>query len=85
MNAYETWDELVAAEANGYIAVAIMQERGRRRTTVYAYAVGPFDTHRKARNAAASLRRKAKREDSDHPSYSLLAVNVRPLWKADHR
>lgn len=73
---YENWDALVAAESNGYVAVAIMLSS----KDVWAWTVGPFATKAEATKQAAKMRREAKKDANPQ---LLVKVRVRPLWKAD--
>lgn len=71
---YPNWDALVQAEANGYVATAIIND-GKQ---TWPWIVGPFDTEREAKNQAASLRRQANRGNFHDLTVS---VHVRPAWK----
>jgi hypothetical protein len=73
---YPSWEALVRAEANGYVAVAIVT-RGKRS---WPWVVGPWPTRRVALNKAAALRRELKRVAREHPS-TTFTVSVRPSWK----
>lgn len=77
---YPSWDDLVAAEANGWVAVMIMQLK----TKAFARVVGPFSTKREAQNCGASLRNKFKTSDRRNPDTVLLAVTIEPAWKREH-
>lgn len=75
---YSSWDDLVAAEANGYVAVAILT----RGASTWPWVLGPFPTKVEANRARARLRTRIRREAEYRPtaSYSLF---VRPAWKDD--
>lgn len=71
---YESWDALVSAEANGYVAVAIIDD-GK---DSWPWVVGPFPTEREATNQAAALRRMANKGEFNN---LIVKVRVRPAWK----
>jgi hypothetical protein len=80
---YPSWDALVDAESNGYVAVAILQENTPKKG-LFCWVVGPFPTKREATNAGVRIRAKYKRdlERAGHPLMStLIRVNIRPAWK----
>jgi hypothetical protein len=82
---YDSWDDLVAAEANGWAVVIMMRETSLKsgRARYYSRAVGPFAVKRLAQNKASSLRARWRRETRERllPSNrELLSVNVEPLW-----
>lgn len=83
---YRTLQELEAAEANGYVTVAVFQETSRKgHVRTLTSVKGMYDTKRKAQNAAAALRAKLRRNQQDNPWYyestKLLSVNVAAVWK----
>lgn len=73
---YPNWDELVAAEANGYVVVAIISSEKESWPSV----IGPFPSKREANNARVRLRNRLKSKAADHPDASF-ACFVRPAWK----
>jgi hypothetical protein len=83
---YDSWDDLVDAEANGWAVVVMMRETSLRsgRDRYYSRAVGPFADKRLALNKASSLRARWRRETHQNllpDNRELLSVNVEPLWK----
>jgi hypothetical protein len=79
---YDSWDDLVAAEANGYSVLVMMQRTSATssRTQSYARVIGPFSDKQKARIRAAAVRRAWRRSSSDNPEVVLLGVSVEPIW-----
>jgi hypothetical protein len=73
---YDSWEDLVAAEANGYVAVAIITH-GKM---TWPWVVGPFPDKAAAQRGRVRLRRKMNRERGDDPSYQF-SLFVRPVWK----
>ena len=74
---YLTWEDLIAAEANGWVVIGTSS----RRDTV-PVVVGPFDTQEDARKARTRLRRKWQREERlEHGSDVKITTHVRVLWK----
>lgn len=79
-----SWDELVAAKANGWVAVVIMTRlKLKGGTETWPWVVGPYATKREATNACNRLRAKWRRERSevgfkDHTA----TFAVRPAWKS---
>lgn len=78
---YLTWDDLVAAEANGWVVVGTSD-----RPNTVPVVVGPFDTKDDARRARVRLRRRWQREENDKNvgQYTISTV-VRPLWKENRK
>lgn len=79
---YDSWLDLVNAEANGWVATVILS-RGPRKT--WSWSVGPFDTKEEAEKQRAWMRRdsvKAAREDK---ALAVITTTVRPLWKPDRK
>jgi hypothetical protein len=78
--AYDSWDDLVAAEANGYTMTAIISN-GKK---TWPYVHGPFATQEDARKEARRMRRKFQRDQRGgryvHQTYQFF---IRPLWKPD--
>lgn len=73
---YPDWDALVEAEANGYVAVAIIND-GKQQ---WPWVVGPYPTKREATNAKNRLRTKMKKEQPRYPGHTFKTF-VRPAWK----
>jgi hypothetical protein len=74
---YPDFDALVAAEANGYVVTAIINN-GK---ISWPWTIGPFDTKKEATNARARLRTKLKREQAQTFGHVEFSLFVRPLWK----
>lgn len=70
---YDSWEDLVAAEANGYVVVGVAT--GPKYTV--PVVVGPM-THEEAMRRRPTLRSKWKREMGEGWS---LKVFIRPAWK----
>lgn len=68
---YLTWDELVEAEANGYVVVSTSTRPG----TVPAVN-GPYKTEREAKTAQRRVRNQAKKHESPHK----VRTYIRVLW-----
>lgn len=79
---YPTWDDLIAAETNGYSVVSILQRTNPKtsKTRTFARVTGPFPDQKTAQKKAASLRLRWKLWFLDHPGIKLVSVNVEPLW-----
>lgn len=73
-NTYLTWDELVAAEANGY-TVVVVSERSNTVPAVF----GPWPDPAAAHKAQSRLRRSARKHEHPHK----VKTYVRVLWKED--
>ena len=73
---YPSWDDLVAAESNGWVVVAIISNR----KTTWPWVSGPYQTKREAYNACARLRTRMKKEEADYPDHTY-SLSVRPAWK----
>lgn len=83
---YDSWEDLLEAEANGWAVVVMMRQTSRRsgRARYYSRTVGPFTDKRLAQNKASSLRarwRRETRQSLPRNNRELLSVNVEPLWK----
>jgi hypothetical protein len=74
---YESWDALVAAEANGWVVITIITGVGGS----WPWISGPFETKREATNARVRARSKWNRERRDRPDKLTASFFVRPLWK----
>lgn len=79
---YESWDDLVTAEANGYSVVVMMQRTSAKsgRTQHYSRVFGPFPDRKAARNRAAAARRRWKHAQDRYPDAQLLGVSVECIW-----
>lgn len=75
---YPTWEALVEAEANGWVAVAVITE-GKQ---VWPWVVGPYPDKADAVRAQARLRTRWRREQSTpfRPKQTA-KFYVRPSWK----
>ncbi len=80
---YDTWDQLIEAEANGHLVTCIITGRKGK---VWPVSWGPFTTHAEANKFRNRMRAKFKREAKkpwspyQHQTY---AWTVRPAWKPD--
>lgn len=78
---YDSWDELVEEESNGYVAVAILRSRTPAHQ-LFPMVLGPFTTKREAENARKRIRANYRRRDREERVYSdLMGVHVKPAWK----
>lgn len=78
---YPSWEDLLAAEANGFAVVSILETTSQKgRTRTFVRTVGPFADRKKAQNKAAALRRRWKKLLADRQDPVLLRVVVEPLW-----
>jgi hypothetical protein len=78
---YPCWDDLLAAEASGYVVVAVM-DNGKES---WPWVEGPYSDEKEAKKAQARLRSKLKRQMKEKAPETLLSVYVRPLWKDEGR
>lgn len=73
---YLTWDELIAAESNGYVVVGTSERPG-----TVPVVIGPWPASeagkQEARKAQARLRPRWRREEAPHKMHTY----VRVLWK----
>ena len=76
---YDTWEELLEAEANGFAVAIILRKPDFDNT--FVRLVGPFATHREARNKSAVLRKRVRNWIGVNPAVVLVGVHVQPLWK----
>lgn len=72
---YDTLEDLLDAESNGYVVVGVTDRRGEA-----PWCVGPFVDKADARREAAKMRRHIKRLDRVKPP-AWTRVSVRTLWK----
>lgn len=78
---YASWDDLVAAEANGYVVVGLST-----RPNTAPIVVGPFATKAEADRARARLFRKWKIEEAKYHSGDWkVSSSVRVLWKDNRK
>lgn len=75
---YPTWEDLVAAEGNGWVAVAVISKP----TYLWPYVWGPFPTKAEAQRARGRLKYKLRKEQ---PADITVAYFVRPAWKEKPR
>jgi hypothetical protein len=73
---YDTWDALVEAETNGWVATLIAETKNGQ---AFTYTLGPYPEKRLATNASRRLRNLFKKEEPH--DLVLLGVTVRPAWK----
>lgn len=80
---YDSCEELLAEEANGYSVVSILSRTatGSRKIQTYARVLGPFDTKLAAQKDAARLRRRWKLALVDHPYITLVSISIEPIYK----
>lgn len=71
---YPSWDALVEAESNGYVATAVL-ERG---SAIWTWTHGPTADREDAVRASKKLRANLKK---DPEGARLRIVTVRPAWK----
>lgn len=73
---YPSWEALVEAEANGWVAVAMIRDD----TKAWPWVQGPYPTQKEAQKARNRMRYRLKKDDWKYPAlrYSLF---VRPAWK----
>lgn len=77
---YDSWEELVEAESNGYVATVMLRKKQKKGYVYWTWTVGPYPTKREATNARNRLKTQIKRYDGSEP-VEVLAYNVRPAWK----
>ncbi len=78
---YDTVEELLKAETNGFALVCIIavnDPKYRQVPKVY----GPFDTKREARNARARQVRLFKKPGNPYRT-TLVSTSIVPMWKGD--
>jgi septal ring-binding cell division protein DamX len=74
---YPSFDALIEAESNGYLATAILTN-GKK---YWTWTVGPFPSKREANNAKGRLKTSLNREADRYPFTQVLGYTVRPAWK----
>ena len=72
---YDSWEDLVNEESNGYLAIAIISN-GKRE---WPWCVGPFGTKREAANARQRMKKRWGK--SQHMGDYSVTFYVRPAWK----
>lgn len=79
---YDSWDDLIAEEANWFAVVIMMQSTSTKsgKTQNYSRVIGPFPDKQKARNKAAAVRRAWKRSPDHYQRPELLGVSIEPIW-----
>jgi hypothetical protein len=78
---YLTWEDLVAAEALGWVVVGTSD-----RPNTVPVVVGLFDTQADARRARVRLRRRWQREENEkNVGTHTISTVVRPLWKENRK
>ena len=78
---YDSWDDLVAAESNGYVASVILRQ-GKK---VWTWTTGPWPTKREGNNARNRLRTKVNKTKAEYPKVEVLGYSVTPAWKDTDR
>lgn len=73
---YDSWDALVAAEADGYAVIIVGTVASGK--VEFANIYGKRPTQAKARNLASTARKQAKRDGDPKYTYKFY---VRPNWK----
>lgn len=81
---YESWDDLIEAEADGYVVVSVFERTSKSgRTRPIARVLGRYTTRERAQTVAAYRRRgwnKLLREPG-YENVRLLGVLIEPIWK----
>lgn len=72
---YPSWEALVEAEANGWVAVVLVSNDKQS----WPWVEGPYSTKREAKNACARKRTEFKRSGRDHAVTA--SFFVRPAWR----
>lgn len=72
---YDSWEDLVDAEANGYCVLIVGSRHGN---VEFANKFAGGLTKKQARNKAATARRKAKKDSGNPYNYKFF---IRPDWK----
>lgn len=78
---YDSWEDLLAEETNGFAVIVLLRERAPKRM-LFPAVFGPFPTKEEADKAARRVRAKYRREDrAGAVSSDLVSVHVKPSWK----
>lgn len=72
---YACWDNLVEAEANGYVLVGTST-----RPSTSPIVIGPFETKKEANEARPRYYQKWKRQEARYGSFKV-STSIRVLWK----
>lgn len=81
---YDSWDDLVAAEANGYLVIAVItQQKPGKKAKSWPYVVGPFATKAEAERVRTNTRNRWRREREWRYQHQTYRFYVRPAWKQD--
>ena len=75
---YNSWDDLVKAEASGYTVVSILRELKSQKP--FARVMGIYGTQKEAKKEANLLRRRWNHIIAKQSSTELLRVTVEPIW-----
>lgn len=78
---YESWDDLIAAEANGWAVIAIGQKQCKVQLRTVAATYGPYESQAEAKAMAAKIRKALKKNPSDYP---VATVTISPIWDLPH-
>lgn len=79
---YANWGELIKAESNGWLVVALITSTRTDHLRSWPWIVGPFESKADAERYRAKTRRKWKREAEMYPHLSYV-FHVRPAWKPE--
>lgn len=71
-NTYDSWDDLLKAETNGWVLVAVSERPG-----TVPFVVGPFDDKDEAKRVRARRRPKWAQQEKPFKIHTY----VRSLWK----
>lgn len=78
---YPSWDALVLAESNGWLATLILSN-GKQ---TWTWSEGPFpgpDGKKEAKNAVVRMRKRVRKEIAMRaPHTVLVSTSTRPAWK----
>lgn len=74
---YDSWDDLVSAEALGYVVIAVILDRDGK--VKGANPIGLYPTKKKAQSVSGTTRVRAKNQ------FTSVRIFVRPLWKTEEQ
>lgn len=77
---YDSWDDLVAAEANGVLVIMLVTGPVGKKMKTWPWVHGPYQDNADAKRARARLQRRMKRETADYPHHTYQFF-IRPAWK----
>lgn len=80
---YESWEDLVAAEANGWAVIAVSQKQCKKQLRTAAAAYGPYESQEEAKAMAAKIRRELKKDTSS--GYTIATTTISPIWDLPHK